>query len=225
MNKIILEEIKRFKEILKESKSNVLISPLEGPLFVTSPFEAVRSYEVHPGVDLRARDRENVMSPLNGVVKVANMNHNKMCGGTIIIEHPYGFRSGFCHMSRIDVKQGDQLTQGQIVGLSGGDINDPGRGNSKNRHLHWTLKKDGKLVNPMKYVDQTVGPEIYDDESQTTTTSPESKDKISTGNTEEEALLKKILDSEYLGMKVQDWLEVSKDPSKLIEFVFKMLDF
>ena len=36
-----------------------------------------------------------------------------------------------------------------IIGISGGGVGDPGRGKSDGRHLHFTLRKDGELVNPM----------------------------------------------------------------------------
>lgn len=48
--------------------------------------------------------------------------------------------------------------------------------------------------------------------------------EIETG-TEEKELLNKILDSEYLGMKVKDWLEVSKKPENVVDFILKMLDW
>jgi hypothetical protein len=106
----------------------------------------------HNGVDLAA-NAANVKSPLDGVVDVGEIR-NDSCGGTIIITHPDGFKTGYCHMQKINVRAGQKVRKGDIIGVSGGGANDPGRGRSDGRHLHFTLRKDGKLVDPMQYIDK-----------------------------------------------------------------------
>lgn len=86
-------------------------------------------------------------------------------------------------------------------------------GGNHYNHLHVSNKNEEKSES------SDVTTPTYDDVNK-----PVSDDQ-NIEKSEEDKLLEKILDSEYLGMKVKDWLEVSKDPSKLIEFVFKMLDF
>lgn len=117
---------------------------------VTSPFGAKRSYETHPGVDLKAKSGTPVKAPAEGIVTKAG--DTPRCGGTIIIKHGSGFQSGFCHIKDIKVTQGQNVSAGDIVGLSGGDANDSGKGNSMGAHLHFTLRKDGQLVNPMNFI-------------------------------------------------------------------------
>jgi biotin carboxyl carrier protein len=117
---------------------------------VTSGFGVKRSYETHPGVDLKAKSGTPVKAPAQGVVTKAG--ETPRCGGTIIIKHGGGFQSGFCHIKDIKVTQGQNVTAGDIVGLSGGGANDHGKGNSQGEHLHFTLRKDGQLVNPMNYI-------------------------------------------------------------------------
>lgn len=121
-------------------------------------FGEVRPYETHPGVDIGAPVGTKVLAPMDGVVEVANFNLNPLCGAGIDINYGNGFWSRFCHMSRIDVKKGDIVKQGQVVGLSGGKVKAPGSGNSRGPHLHFTLKKNGKLVDPLQYVNTTVPP-------------------------------------------------------------------
>jgi len=121
---------------------------------VSSPFGEKRSYETHPGVDIPVPSGTSIKAPLDGVVKTANINHNRQCGGTIDIDYGNGFWSRFCHCRRIDVKEGDIVKRGQVVGLTGGKKGETGAGNSGGPHLHFTLKKDGKLVDPMKYIDK-----------------------------------------------------------------------
>ena len=121
---------------------------------VSSPFGEKRTNETHPGVDIPVPSGTSIKAPLDGVVKTANINHNRQCGGTIDIDYGNGFWSRFCHCRRIEVKQGDVVKRGQVVGQTGGSKGDTGAGNSQGPHLHFTLKKDGQLVDPMKYIDR-----------------------------------------------------------------------
>jgi hypothetical protein len=58
-------------------------------------------------------------------------------------------------MQKINVKQGQEVKQGDIIGVSGGGANDVGHGRSDGRHLHFTLRKDGQIVDPMDYIDKS----------------------------------------------------------------------
>ena len=143
----IYEEINNSKKTLREAALN---SPLDS-ISVNSPF-GKRGSGDHNGVDLAA-DAAEVKSPADGVVaKVANDEYP--CGGTIVIDHPDGFRTGYCHMQKINVKAGQEVKQGDVIGISGGGANDPGHGRSDGRHLHFTLRKDGNLVNPLDYINK-----------------------------------------------------------------------
>jgi hypothetical protein len=132
----------------------VMGAPLDRmPSKINHGFGEKRSYEVHPGVDLATPSGTPVKAPMDG--EVVNVNNNgHLCGGTIDIDYKNGFWSRFCHIKRIDVGKGQVVKAGQVIGLSGGDRNDPQRGNSKGAHLHFTLKKDGKLVDPMLYINK-----------------------------------------------------------------------
>lgn len=141
--------------MIKKNISEVVMgAPLDRmPSKINHPFGEKRSYEVHPGVDLATPSGTPVKAPMDG--EVVNVNNNgRLCGGTIDIDYKNGFWSRFCHIKRIDVRKGQIVKKGEVVGLSGGARNDPQRGNSKGAHLHFTLKKDGKLVDPMLYVDK-----------------------------------------------------------------------
>jgi murein DD-endopeptidase MepM/ murein hydrolase activator NlpD len=154
--KDILKIYNVISEIKNEFKSNLISEAvLQEPVPIPSSFQGnfgeVRPTEIHPGVDIPAASGTQIKAPADGVVEQAASNNPK-CGGTIDINYGNGLWSRFCHVKRIDVKAGDKVTQGQVVGLSGGDANDPGRGNSGGAHLHFTLKKDGKRVNPIDYI-------------------------------------------------------------------------
>lgn len=146
----IYDEINKSRESLSRLNEAAIEAPLD-KVSVNSPFGSRWGGE-HNGVDLAANAAE-VKAPADGVVfKVAT--DEPPCGGTIIIDHADGFRTGFCHMQKINVSKGQEVKQGDVIGISGGGANDPGHGRSDGRHLHFTLRKDGKLVNPMDYIDK-----------------------------------------------------------------------
>ena len=63
-------------------------------------------------------------------------------GKTVFIDHGNGLISMYCHLDRIDVQSGDQVTQGQRVGLAGST------GRSSGPHLHWSVVLNGTMVDP-----------------------------------------------------------------------------
>jgi len=181
MNEDIKDIIQSFDLMLGDNKSVVnevaLISPLD-QTSVNSGFGA-RWGKTHNGVDLAANATE-VKSPADGVVEVGAIK-NDDCGGTIIINHAGGFKTGFCHMQKISVNPGDNVKQGDVIGISGGGKNDVGHGRSDGRHLHFTLRKDGKLVNPIDYIDKS-GVIMTGDVPQSTTSGDTTNDGTNDSN-------------------------------------------
>lgn len=194
MKQNLREEIKRSKKLMFINESD-LSAPV--PIIrVNSKFGVDRGYEKHPGVDLWATSGTEVHSPADGEVTNAKFS-NGACGGTVTIKHLNGYQSRYCHLKEIKVNVGDTIEKGYVIGLSGGHYTDKGRGNSKGAHLHFELKKDGKLVNPMDYISNSIS----------TTETPSSPSSSSEGHEEENELLEKILDSDFMGKKVKEWLE------------------
>lgn len=133
-----------------------LSAPLE-KIDVGAKFGVVRpgldTTKPHSGTDFRASTGTPIFAPADGKVVKADMEGwNGGCGGTLYIEHKDGFESRFCHCSAIMVSVGQEVKQGQKVALVGGGKNDKGKGFSTGSHLHYTLVKDGKLVDPMDYI-------------------------------------------------------------------------
>jgi hypothetical protein len=151
------------------------------------------------------------------------MGENGGCGGSIFIKHKGGLESRFCHCSKILVKVGDQVRQGQEVGLTGGGRNDPGRGFSTGSHLHYTLAKDDVLVDPLYYIDKNlvVGVDTYKQDAEEFEVSVDMvdniKEKIFSYNSE----LKKNEDSvEKIkqGRFVSDFERMIKDTREIPEY-------
>lgn len=155
--KKIIETYDTLSNLKRDFKKNfvseaVFANPVPIPSGFRSNFGEKRSYEIHPGTDIPVPSGTEIKAPADGVVVTANPNLNSKCGGTIDIDYGNGLWSRFCHVKRLDVRAGDRISQGQVVGLTGGGSNDVGRGNSGGPHLHFSLKKDGQKVDPVKYM-------------------------------------------------------------------------
>jgi murein DD-endopeptidase MepM/ murein hydrolase activator NlpD len=142
---------------LDTTPKDKLTSPLKN-FKVGSKFGITRkgldTVRPHSGIDLFAQTGTELFSPGDGKVVKADMGENGGCGGSIWINHENGLESRFCHCSKINVKTGDNVKRGQLVGLTGGGKNDPGRGFSTGPHLHYTLAKNGQLIDPLNYIEQ-----------------------------------------------------------------------
>ena len=156
INKLYSEPLKKIDKKLS-LKETTLGKPLE-KMVVTSPFGKIRGglgSKPHPGVDLGVPSGTQLFAIADGVVKDASIR-NDACGGTLKIQHKNGFISRFCHLKKIDVNVGDEVKQGQKLGLTGGAKNDLGSGRSTGAHLHFELYKNGLKVDPMSYIGSSV---------------------------------------------------------------------
>jgi len=98
----------------------------------------------HAGADLRATTGTPVHATNQGRVVLAK--NLFFTGNTVILDHGLGIYSLYAHLSRIDVKRGDPVNNGQVVGLAGatGRVTGP--------HLHWGMRVQGARVDPFTLV-------------------------------------------------------------------------
>ena len=102
------------------------------------PFTGVRSY--HTGIDLACPEGTPIRAAMNG--KVAFVGWSNVFGNYIIVNHPNGYQTLYGHMASSHVKKGQNVTQATVIGLVGST------GYSTGAHLHFTVYKNGRLVNP-----------------------------------------------------------------------------
>ena len=121
---------------------------------VESQFADVRSYiykgkkvdrQVHLGFDLSVTQHVGVEASNDG--KVVYASRLGIYGNCIVLDHGYGLQSIYGHLSQIDVKVGDMVQQGQIIGHSGST------GLAGGDHLHFSMQLDGVQVNPVEWWD------------------------------------------------------------------------
>lgn len=102
----------------------------------------------HAGVDVAVPIGTKVIAPADGIVRLAGKDFY-FTGGTLIIDHGHGVSSIMVHLSKLLVKKGERVTQGQLIALSGMT------GRATGPHLHWgvnwfDIKVDAAtLVPPM----------------------------------------------------------------------------
>lgn len=96
----------------------------------------------HSGMDIAAPTGTPVKAPAAGVVTFADPDLY-LTGGTILLDHGFGISSNFLHLSRIDVKVGDRIEQGQVIGAVGST------GRSTGPHLHWGMSWFDVRIDPL----------------------------------------------------------------------------
>lgn len=101
----------------------------------------------HRGVDYAGAYGSPIIAPAAGRVALVGRESEgfKIHGNCVGIDHGHGVLSIFLHMSRIDVKEGDFVKAGQVIGTLGNT------GASTGPHLHWGLYVNGKSVDPVPW--------------------------------------------------------------------------
>ena len=99
--------------------------------------------KMHYGIDFNCRKGTEIQSSGKGVVEFAGRNSSY--GNVVVIDHGYGFKSRYAHMSAIKVKKGQQVNRGHLVGLVGST------GRSTGDHLHYEIEKNGEKVDPIQF--------------------------------------------------------------------------
>lgn len=129
---------------IRKAMGELFIYPIKGRLtspfgYRADPFTGRRSF--HSGIDLAAPEGTPIKVVLDG--RVSEKGFSRVFGNYIIITHSGGYQSLYGHLSRFKVKRGQYVTQGGIIGLVGNT------GLSTGPHVHLSIYKNGKLLNPL----------------------------------------------------------------------------
>lgn len=137
---------------IRADKLNRGVKLLSGFGMRLHPIHKVR--KMHTGIDFSAPKGTPIQSTGNGkVVKVEKISTGY--GHNIIIDHGYGYKTLYGHMSRFDVKKGDIVKRGQQIGLVGST------GGSTAPHCHYEVIYKNEKVNPINYVLDGLLPKEY----------------------------------------------------------------
>ncbi|AEO42631.1 MULTISPECIES: M23 family metallopeptidase [Xanthomonas] len=102
----------------------------------------------HSGMDIAVPTGTPVKAPAAGVVTFAAPDLY-LTGGTVLLDHGFGVSSNFLHLSRIDVKVGDRVEQGQVIAAVGAT------GRATGPHLHWGMNWFDTRIDPLLVLERT----------------------------------------------------------------------
>lgn len=140
----LLQTLRNKKEVLASIPS---IWPITG--FITSHFGNRPSpftgrIEYHKGLDISAAIGTPIQAAGNG--RVILSGPDGAYGNCVVLQHGSGLTSRYAHMSTVDVKIGQNVRRGQIIGYVGST------GRSSGPHLHYEVKINGMNVDPLRYI-------------------------------------------------------------------------
>ena len=107
--------------------------------------------EKHNGSDMRAKLFTEVYATANGVVEYAGYHRRSGYGRLIIIDNSYGFKTYFAHLGKVNVKHGQVVQKGDLIGLTGNT------GRSNGPHLHYEIRFMQQALNPFWFIKWTMG--------------------------------------------------------------------
>ena len=135
----------RKRDDAREDFAQRFLWPVEGR--ISGRFGNQRVYNgtpkaPHSGMDIAAAQGTPVKTPAAGIVTFAAADLY-LTGGTVLIDHGAGISSNFLHLSRIDVKVGDRVEQGQVFAAVGAT------GRATGPHLHWGMNWFDVRIDPL----------------------------------------------------------------------------
>lgn len=113
-----------------------------------------KTQKFHTGMDFSADQGKQVFVTGDGVVEYADADYSGY-GIHIIVDHGFGYKTIYAHLSEKYVKVGQKLKRGELVGLVGNT------GKSTGPHLHYEVRKNGEPLNPINFYFNDITPEEY----------------------------------------------------------------
>jgi len=108
----------------------------------TDPFSGKRAW--HAGVDFAGKEDSDIVAVASGVVTWSGDRYGY--GNLVEINHGGGYTTRYAHCKELNAKVGDIVEKGQILASMGST------GRSTGPHVHYEVRKDGKTINPKKYI-------------------------------------------------------------------------
>ncbi|MEM7773307.1 MAG: peptidoglycan DD-metalloendopeptidase family protein [Cyanobacteria bacterium P01_A01_bin.37] len=101
-------------------------------------------YEFHDGLDFTGPQGTPIHATALGTVEKAE--YQQGYGYHVVIDHGYGYKTLYAHLSSMAVEKGDTVSQDQVIGRLGST------GRSTGPHLHYSVYRNGNSVNPADYL-------------------------------------------------------------------------
>ena len=117
------------------------------------PIYKVRHF--HTGIDFTAPRGTEIYATGDGEVLDVIMK-KRGYGYHVIIDHGFGYKTLYAHMSKFKVRKGEKIKRGDVIGYVGST------GTSTAPHLHYEVIKNGEKINPMNFFFNDLTPEEYE---------------------------------------------------------------
>lgn len=150
--KITLSTVGEIKDYLSQQRDLYVSTPKGFPVDgrVSSGFgnrEHPRSGEshFHTGIDIAADPGRPVRATADGIVSFADWSGGS--GNLVALEHGFGFSTYYAHNKMLNVRIGQKVKRGDVIGYIGST------GNSTGPHVHYEVWKEGKPMNPSNYLE------------------------------------------------------------------------
>ncbi len=121
--------------------------------FRSDPF--THHLKMHYGIDFSGSIGTPVHATGEGVVVSAEFSFTGY-GKEVVIDHGFGYKTRYAHLSKIEVQAGDKIIRGQVIGLLGNS------GRSTGPHLHYEVMLRNSAIDPLNYFNDLTS-EDYDD--------------------------------------------------------------
>ncbi len=157
LEKQLYIQSKSFDEIFKLAKNkNVMLASIPGIQPVKTTQSTIASgfgYRIHPiyktsmmhtGMDFTAPIGTPIYATGNGLVESVEYN-GRGYGNNIIVNHGFGYKTLYGHMSRFNVRNGQRINRGDIIGFVGNT------GSSTGPHVHYEVIRNGNKINPINF--------------------------------------------------------------------------
>ena len=121
-------------------KMSAPVSGTQSSSFGLRRFFNKQARKPHSGMDIAAAEGTEIRAPIKG--RIINTGNYFFNGNSIFIDHGQGLITMYCHLSSIDVKEGQAIDQGEVIGKVGmtGRVTGP--------HLHWSVSLNNARIDP-----------------------------------------------------------------------------
>ena len=114
-----------------------------------------KTRKMHSGMDFSAKTGTEIYATGDGKISKVRKSRRGY-GNHVVIEHGYGYKTLYAHMSKYIVRKGQKVKRGEVIGYVGST------GTSVAPHLHYEVHKDGKKINPVNFYYNDLTPEEYE---------------------------------------------------------------
>ena len=144
----LAEQTRAYQQFSPTTPSNLLLDkPVNGPLssrFGVRRFFNGEERNPHAGLDFAVPAGTPIKAPAAG--KVTLIGNYFFNGNTVFVDHGQGFISMFCHLSKTEVRLGQQLARGTVLGRVGAT------GRATGPHMHWNISLNDARVDPAIFI-------------------------------------------------------------------------